>query len=119
MSISDKFFISPTLHERLVKLPDGSEHKLHFKELPASEFRRFRNAEQSEDEEKQVGSMAKLISASWCEADGKPVVTYTKALQLTAAGANALIAAVLEVNGFVGKKDSPSADQTGSDTSSV
>jgi hypothetical protein len=119
MSISDKFFISPTLHERLVKLPDGSEHKLHFKELPASEFRRFRNAEQSEDEEKQVGSMAMLIAASLCEPNGKPALSYTKAQQLTAAAANALVAVVLEVNGFSGKKDSPSVEQTGSDTSSA
>lgn len=117
MSISDKFFISPTLHERTVKLPDGSEHVLHFKELPASEFRRFRLAEQSDDENQQVGSMAKLIAASLREPDGKQALSYTKALELTAGAANALIAAVLEVNGFDGKKDSPSADLNGSATS--
>lgn len=117
MSISEKFFVSATLHERTVKLPDGSEHVLHFKELPASEFRRFQIAEQSDDENQRVGSMAKLIAASLCEANGKAALSYTKALQLTSGAANALIAAVRDVNGFTGKKDSPSAEANGSATS--
>jgi hypothetical protein len=98
-------FVSDTIHERTVTLPDGSSHALHFKELPAIAFRKFHDAERSDDEDVRAASMAKLIAASVCEPDGKPALSVEKAKQLTAAAANALIEAVLSVNGFGGKKD--------------
>lgn len=101
--LSDSLFVSATLHERTVKLPDGSEHVLHFKELPAVAFRAFHLAEHSKDEDVQVGSMAKLIAASLCEPDGKPALTYEKALQLKPGAANALVAEILSINGFGAK----------------
>lgn len=98
--LNDSLFVSDALHERTVKLPDGSEHALHFKELPAVTFRQFHLAEQSKDEAVQAGSMARLIAASLCEPDGNPAITYAKALTLKPAAANALVAEILVVNGF-------------------
>ena len=98
--LHESLFVSDRVHERTVKLPDGAEHALHFKELPASEFRRFHLAETANDEEKKIASMAMLIASSLCEPDGKPAITVKKAMQLTASAANAIVEAVLEVNGF-------------------
>lgn len=98
MSLADGFFVSSAVHERKVTLADGTEHTLHFREVPAGEYRRFMLAEQSDDEDVRVGSMARLIAASVCEADGRPAMTYEKALQLKPTAANVLLEAVLAVN---------------------
>ena len=99
MSKYAAFFVSGEVHERKITLPDGSEHSLFFKELPASVYRKFQIAEQSEDENVRAGSIAKLISASLCEEDGSQGMTYEQALNLKASAANKLLDAVLEVNG--------------------
>lgn len=100
MSINDAFFVSDKIHERPVKLQDGSEHILFFKELPSVIFRAFQLNQQSKDEGVQVGSIAKLISQSLCEPDGKPALPYERALKLTQAAANAILDAILAVNGY-------------------
>lgn len=102
MALPDSFMVSPDLHTRQVKLPDGSEHTLHFRELPAFEFARFRQAQSSEDENVAAGAMAKLIAASLSEPDGKRAIAYEDALRLKPSAANALIGAILEVNGMAG-----------------
>lgn len=117
MSLNDAFFVSKTLHEKKVTLPDGTEHTLHFAELPGTEFRKFQIAEQSEDEDARAGAMARLISASLRDPDGKPSITYKKALELKASAMGALFRAVLEVNGNAGKT-LPSEEGSGSTTSS-
>lgn len=98
--LDDDFFASDALHERVVTLPNGTEHVLHFKQVAAIEFRKFQLAEQSGDEKKQVESMARLIAASLCEPDGKAALSLDKALKLNTAATTALFAKVLEVNGF-------------------
>ncbi|TMS58531.1 hypothetical protein MW7_007350 [Imbroritus primus] len=98
--LNDDFFASDELYERTVMLPNGTEHVLHFKQVPAVEFRKFQLSEQSGDEKKQTESMARLIAASLCEPDGKPALTVEKALRLNTAATTALFAKVLEVNGF-------------------
>lgn len=103
MSLADSLFVSNEVFTREVELPNGEKHPLYFKQIPAAEFRRFQLAEQSENEDTRAGSIAKLICASLCEADGKPAITYTQALKLTAGAANAILTAVLDVNGFGGK----------------
>lgn len=120
MTMNEAFFVANTPHKRTVKLPDGSEHEMHFRELPATEFRRYRIAEQSDDEEKRVGAIAKLIANSVCDANGKLAMGYKKALELNLSAANALLAAIHDVNGLTsasGGNDSPSEDRTGSTTS--
>lgn len=97
--LNESFFVSDQIQEKKVSLADGSEHILYFKELPAIEFRRFALAEQSENEDIKAASVAKLIAASLCEPDGKPAITFEKALQLKASAMNAIFEAMLEVNG--------------------
>ncbi len=97
------FFVSDTIHPRKVKLPDGSEHELHFRELPAAEFRRFQIAERSENEDERIASIPKLIVASLCDPDGKPAITVKQAMKLKAAAMNELMNAVMDVNGKANK----------------
>lgn len=106
MSGLDKsLFISDIIHERKVKMPDGSEHVFHFKESPCVEFRRFYLAERATEEDIRAGSMSKLIASSLCTPEGKEVLTFQQALRLTAAAANSIFVAILEVNGY--GKDAP------------
>lgn len=93
-------FVSADVQTRTVTLPDGSEHALHFKQLPASEFRKFFYATQAKDEDMQSAAMAKLIAASLCNEDGTPALTFKQALQLTPAAEKAISEAVLSVNGL-------------------
>lgn len=97
--LDKSFFVSTELQEREVKLADGSKHVLYFKELPAIEFRRFALAEQSENENVKAASVAKLIAASLCDADGKLAITFEQALNLKASAMNSIFEAMLEVNG--------------------
>lgn len=93
------FFADTAVHARTVKLADGSEHALHFRELPVKDFRRFAIAEQSEDEDVRAGSVSLLIAASLCEADGSPAMSFEEACLLKPSVANALFQAALSVNG--------------------
>ena len=98
MSKYESFFVSDDVHERKVELADGSGHTLHFRELPAVEFRKFGLAERSEDDEVRAEAMVRLIAASLCEPDGKPAMTLDQARKLKSHVAAALFDAVLDVN---------------------
>lgn len=97
--LDKSLFVSTEVHEKKVKLADGSVHSLYFKELPAVEFRRFALAEQSDNDDIRATSIAKLISASLCNENGKQAVTFDQALQLKASAMSAIFEAMLEVNG--------------------
>jgi hypothetical protein len=103
-TLDASLFISDTVHARPVTLPDGSVHTMHFKELPAADFRKFHRAEASEDDAVHAGSMAVLIAASLCEPDGKPAMTFAKAQTLKPAAMLALFSEVMAVNGFGAKE---------------
>jgi hypothetical protein len=103
MKLASSFFASSEVQSREVTLPDGSKHTLHFKELPVVEFRKFHMAESSDDEETRATSIAKLISASLVDSDGKPAITLKDAARLNSAAANAIVSAILDVNGFGSK----------------
>lgn len=115
--LDESLFVSADVHAREITLPDGKMHTLHFKEVASSEFRRFQIAETSDDVESRIKAPATLIAASLCEADGKPAITIAKAMKLKQPVAKAMIDAILEVNGYAGKKDSPSVEESGSATS--
>jgi hypothetical protein len=117
MSLNESFFVSEKLHEKTVELPDGSKHVLHFREVPAPIFVRFRDQQNSESEAVRAAAVANLIAESLREPDGKSAITVEKAMKLNVAAAQALMAAVMEVNVFQGKKLSPSAEESGSSTS--
>lgn len=103
MSLDKAFFVNSEVQERKVLLGD-QEHDLWFKEVPAIEFRRFSLAEQSEDENVRITSIAKLIVASLCNPDGSPALTFDQALKLNAGAVNAIFEQVLFVNGQGNKK---------------
>lgn len=105
MALPKSFFTATDIQQRDVELPDGNKHTLHFRELPAIEFRKFQIAESSEDDDVRASSIAKLITASLVEPDGKPALTMKDALQLKGSAANALLAAILDVNGFGTKNE--------------
>ena len=98
--LSSAFFIDEQVQERTVKLPDGSEHQLHFKQLPASEFRRFFMAMNTKDEEALTGATCRLIAASVCNPDGSRAMTEKDAARLSAMAERAISEAVLDVNGM-------------------
>lgn len=98
--LSEAFFVSQTIHEKEVELPDGSKHKLHFREVPAADFRQYLLAERSSDPKERAESVHRLIVASLCEADGRPALTMEQAAKLKPAAAGALFSAALEVGGI-------------------
>lgn len=81
-------------------MPDGTVHKLHFRQLPAVEFRKFLFAENSRDEDTQASSAPRLVAASLCDADGKLALTRAQAMKLNPPALKALLSAVLDVNGM-------------------
>lgn len=117
MSLNESFFVSEKLHEKTVTLPDGSAHVLHFREVPAPVFIRFREQQNSADQAIRDTAVANLIAASLCESDGKPAITAEQAMKLNVSAAQALATAVMEVNEFQGKKPSQSEAESGSSSS--
>lgn len=120
MPLDASLFVSDQLHERRVKLGDGSEHTMHFRELPAVAFRSFQIAEASEDEEIRAGSMARLIVASLREPTGEPALTYEKAKTLKPHVQSAIVREILSLNRVdadAEKKASPPEVTAGSGTS--
>ena len=96
-------------------MPD-QKVRLHFRELPAVEMIKYRDAIDSGDDEKRAAAAVRLVAASLCEPDGSPAMTWERALELRAGPLNALFSAVLEVNAQPVKK-SGSAAKPGSGTS--
>lgn len=120
MTLSDSMFVSSSLIAREVTLPDGSTHTLHFKELESAIFERFHEHRASENENERYGAMPTLIAASVCEPDGKQAMNVKKAMSLKPKVQVLLSGIIMEINGFKSaKKDSPSEETSGSDTSSV
>lgn len=120
MDIKSKILASEIPVDRLVKFQDGTEATLYFKQPTAGDFRRWREAERSGDDDARVFGQQRLVAASLCDERGKLVLTAAESQRLTLQGLNDLLPHVLAVAG-VGddaKKESPSAESTGSDTSS-
>lgn len=118
MSLPKSFFVSETVFERKVTLGDDEGHVLYFRELPHTEFRRFFDAERSEDEDIRAQAAAKLIAASLCDADGKPALTFKDAIRLKPTVAGAISEAILDINGLKKGKALPPDQMNGSGTSS-
>lgn len=114
-TLSESLFASDKPTARTVEMPDGTKHTLYFRQLPAVEFRRFYNAENSTNEDTRVGSMAKLIAAGLCDENGKAALDYSRALKLNASATNAIFFAIMAVNGLGDKK----ADQESPEVSEL
>lgn len=96
--LSESLFAGDEIHQREIELPDGSKHSFNFRELSALEFRRFHIAENSGDEDKRAGAVARLIAASLVNPDGSAAITEKQAAKLKTAPASALFMAILEIN---------------------
>ena len=110
-------FTSDTVHEREITLGDGSKHLLHFREIPASEFRKLQTESKRDDLQELAAS--KLIARSLCKPDGTDAVTVEEAGRLKQGVRFAIALAIGEVNGVgahVGKVSPPEATN-GSGTS--
>lgn len=104
MQLDPSLFVSKTVHERKVPLGDGTEHTMHFREIPSGEFRRFQLAEISEDLTVRLTAPAVLIAAGLCQKDGSDAITAAEAASLKPKVAVAIANTVLDVNGYAGKK---------------
>lgn len=100
MKLDPSLFISDTVHERTVELGDGTKHKMHFRELTNPDLLRFTFAERSDDEDVRAESRARLVAASLCDENGKPVLPFEHAIRLKPQVLSAFFAEVLAVNGF-------------------
>lgn len=115
--LSAALFVGSEAHPRTIKLGDGTEHVLHFREVPAVDFRRYYRDEKSTDDNVYAASMAKLISLSVCTPEGEPAMTLDEAKRLKVGVMASIFSEVLDVNGF-GKKEKKTETSNGSGTSS-
>jgi len=102
MALPDTFFVTPTIHARPVKLGDA-EHVVHFRELPALDFKIWREQENSDDAGVRLLAMTNLLVAGVCDPDGSRALTIEQAKLLKPDPMTALVAALLEVNGSTSK----------------
>jgi len=118
--LDPSLFISDDVHEREVKLADGSKHTFYIREQEAGVLRGFFTGQSSEDPDKQAESMARLIAKAICTPDGKPALTLAQAKRLKFAVQIALTKEISEVHSYQGKETSPGEEAgSGSDTSSL
>lgn len=102
--LDKSLFVSDEIHEREIKLADGTTHTLHFKELPAGEFRRFALANDSDDMQDRIDSMPRLIAESVVTPDGQKAITLEQAKQLKPEPMLAIFGAIQEINSGTKKK---------------
>jgi len=100
MGLDNALFIGDTIHPRPVTLGDGTEHMLHFREVPNPVLRRFTLIERSDDDEVRATSMAFLVAASLCEESGKPALTIEQAARLKPTVLGQCFEHALAINSF-------------------
>lgn len=99
--LGDDMFVSDAIIERAVKLGDGTERTLYFKQLTALEMKQHFVAERSTDPGVADESTARLIARSLVEPSGSPAITPDRAARLKPAVSGAIYWAILEVNGVM------------------
>jgi len=103
-------FIGDKVVERTVELADGSKHVMHFKELPNTAFERYGIWCTSDDEDVQASAQARLVSLGLCEPDGSQAVTPEAASRIKRPVLQAIVAELLDVNGYSKKKKAPAGN---------
>lgn len=98
--LSAALFVGPEVHAREVTLLDGSTHALHFRELSRKHFRAYYQAQEGNDDDAKDAAIAAFIAASLCEPDGTPALDAERAAALKPVAINAIVSAILDVNGF-------------------
>lgn len=97
MKIPAGLFVSEEPQLRKVMLGDGAVHDMHFLELPATEFARFGDRQNSDDEQTRVMALPHLIAASLCDEAGKLAITAEQAAMLKVEVSKALMGAIMSV----------------------
>lgn len=115
--LDQSFFISSQLHEKEVEMADGSKHTLHFRELPYIDVSRYQAGIHSDNENERAAASAKLVSASLCNPDGSPALTFEQASRLKPSVGTAIFHAAVAVNTPVKKKPSDPEPKATSGTS--
>ncbi|WP_295516219.1 hypothetical protein [uncultured Stenotrophomonas sp.] len=83
-------FASKDVHADMITLPSGDKAQFHVRELPDAEFRKLWSE----------GDRAKLIAATICDDDGKPVMDAAQAAQLKPLVAAELQRVAMKHSGF-------------------
>lgn len=83
-------FASKDVRADTITLPSGAKAQFHVRELPDAEFRKLWNE----------GDRAKLIAATICDADGKPVMNVSQAAALKPLVAAELQRVAMKHSGF-------------------
>lgn len=106
-------FRSDTLYERPITLGDGSTHVLHFREMTRDQELKYRELVRTEGDH-----VTYMIGCSLCDPDGTPI-GEDRAANLKRGVRNAMISAILEVNGSEAKMGnaSPPVASSGLSTS--
>lgn len=116
--IDPSLFVQPDkVHEREIKLGDGSTHRMYFREIKSADFRKLQTASLSPEEAESA--VSRVIAASLCNPDGTPAITAKQASDLKHGVRLAVSLAIADVNGVgaaVGKV-SPPEETSGSGTS--
>lgn len=93
-------FASKDVRADTIELPTGDTAQFHVRELPDAEFRKLW----------ADGDRAKLIAATICDEDGKPVLTAEQASQLKPMIAAKLQEVAMKHSGFGDKATNDQAD---------
>lgn len=106
-------FRSAELQTRDITLGDGSVHKLSFREMTRAEELKYRELVQKDGDH-----VTYMIGVSLCDTDGNPI-GEEQAANLKRGVRNALLGAILEINGAEAKVGNalPPATNDGSSTS--
>lgn len=106
-------FRSDELHERPITLGDGTVHRLHFREMTREQEMKYRELVKADGDH-----VSYMIACSLCDADGTPI-GEEQAANLKRGVRNALITAILEINGSGASVGNglPPAESSGSSTS--
>ena len=98
--LNENLFVSNLPQERKIKLPDGTEATLYFKELPAIELTRYWAEASSNDAEVKLQATPKLLAAALCDAEGKTLFTAEQIAKLKNSVLPLILAAFQDVNGL-------------------
>ena len=98
--MQDSWFVPPEVEEKKVRLGDGSEHVLHFRHLPNTDFETYALQVNSADPEVAGLAAARLLAKGLCTPDGKPALPFDRVVLLKRPVFRAMFGALLEVNTY-------------------
>jgi hypothetical protein len=107
-------FRSDDLHRRDITLGDGSVHALHFREMTHAQEVKMRELARSD-----ADHVSYMIACSVVDESGNPALDEAQATTLKRGVRNAMVTAILDINGGGAQlgNASPSVANSGSSTS--